>query len=687
MDATGKQVALGLAASYCAFRCYRALTSTKHQVPTQFSRLKETATEEDLGGRIRIAPGPETSAQQLLQDVIPHYRGVPTMWDIFENAAHQYASQPFHGTLNEDHTAYEFTTYQAVYEDIKLLAQGMEQLALFGRENDEGFRLFGLFGPNCSDWMKLEYAAMSQSVALVTLYTTLTGEGVAHVLNMTQVSAIACLTEALAERCLQAQSPTLATMVVLERTSKLEALAALNKVRIVTLGEIRQAGAASPKHALRPPRPESIWTFCFTSGSTGLPKGALLDHFAFTSNIGSQIDRLRLFMTPGKEVYLSFLPLAHQMERTIFGMITSLGGQIGFSRGDVTKIMNDVKLLRPTFFVTVPRLLSRLYKALEDKVSASPFARRQVFAYALETKLGDLASYGHFTHPIWDRVVFGKIREQMGLDRCRIIVTGSAPIAPRVLDTLRVVFAVPVNEGYGQTEATCAITVAHPLHVGGKANRVSHVGGPVQCVEVKLQSIPEMKYLVTDREHDGVAVVGRGEVLARGPNLMKRYYHNPEKTAQTIDGEGWLHTGDVGAWLENGTLSIIDRANNIFKTSVGEYVQPDKIERAVCGNSLAQACFVFGTTLNSRVVCVVVLGEQAASLPHKEVEAALVEQCRASGLLGFEIPAAFAFHTEPFTIESGVLTATSKIVRNVAKEHFKQDLVAMFASLGEEVKI
>jgi long-chain acyl-CoA synthetase len=404
----------------------------------------------------------------------------------------------------------------------------------------------------------------------------------------------------------------------------------------------------------------------------------------------------------GAERYLSFLPLAHQMERVVQALMIAWGARIGFSRGDPALIMEDIALLRPTFFATVPRLLNRLHDGIRTKANAAGGIKTKLFFHAMDVKLQDLKDYHHLTHPIWDKIVFNKIKKQLGFEDCRLVITGSAPVAPRVLDFLRCILGCRVMEGYGQTETTCTATMTYPLHAGGDEERPSHVGGPISTCEIKLQSVPEMQYLVTDRLHDDrIPVVGRGEVLIRGPSLMKGYFSLPEKTAQTIDKDGWLHTGDVGAWLEDGTLCIVDRANNIFKTALGEYIQPEKIERAICRVPAIATAFVFGTTLNARLVAIVVLNPEA--LPQfckqrninqndmaalkKELTAAVKSACQEANLFGYEIPAALSLQTKPFTIESGVLTATSKLVRGVAKQFFKNEIVELYKEIGEQVAL
>jgi len=294
------------------------------------------------------------------------------------------------------------------------------------------------------------------------------------------------------------------------------------------------------------------------------------------------------------------------------------------------------------------------------------------------------------THGLWDKLVFGKVQAQLGLDRCRVMITGSAPLSDAVKDFMRVAFGVIFVEGYGMTESAAGGTLAHPLDLSK-----GHVGGPTVSVEIKLQDVPEMGYV-------SAATPPRGEICMRGPPIFKGYFMMADKTAETIDKDGWLHTGDIGRWNANGTLSIIDRKKNIFKLAQGEYIAAEKIEGVVTRCPLVAQAFVHGESLQSYLVGVVVpdqeevakwaaaqglsgtpqalvTGEHAPKLM-AAVQGQMDAQCKAAKLQGFEMVKKIAMEAEVWSVENNMLTPTFKLKRNEAKKKYAAQFEAMYAS-------
>lgn len=300
--------------------------------------------------------------------------------------------------------------------------------------------------------------------------------------------------------------------------------------------------------------------------------------------------------------------------------------------------------------------------------------------------------------------MFAPLKAKVGLGQVRIVVTGSAPIASHVMIFLRCVFGVPVLEGYGQTESSTCISFTDPDDFTS-----GHVGPPLACNEVRLVDVPEMSYLTSDNVHGadaksgnkGVKCLGRGEICFRGPNVFSGYYDMPEKTSETIDEEGWCHTGDIGVWLLDGNLKIVDRKKNIFKLSQGEYVAAEKIENIVGRSSFVAMSFVYGDSLQSKLVAIVVpdqeyleswaknngfKGSFAELCKNSEIIQVILDDMTKQGktakLKGFEFPKAIYVESEPFSPENGLLTPTFKLKRPVAKKNYRENIDILYENLG-----
>lgn len=267
------------------------------------------------------------------------------------------------------------------------------------------------------------------------------------------------------------------------------------------------------------------------------------------------------------------------------------------------------------------------------------------------------------------------------------MLTGAAPISPTVLTFLRAALGCQFYEGYGQTECTAGCTLTMPGDWSA-----GHVGAPLPCNSVKLVDVPEMNYLAAN---------GEGEVCVKGANVFLGYLKDPEKTAEAIDEEGWVHTGDIGKWLPNGTLKIVDRKKHIFKLAQGEYIAPEKIENVYMRSDAVAQVFVHGDSLQACLVAVVVpdpdflsgwtkrkLGLQGSyeELCGKaEVKAAILEDIlrlgKEGGLKSFEQVKSIYVHTELFSIENGLLTPTMKAKRNDLRQHFRPQIDELYAGI------
>lgn len=233
---------------------------------------------------------------------------------------------------------------------------------------------------------------------------------------------------------------------------------------------------------------------------------------------------------------------------------------------------------------------------------------------------------------------------------------------------------------------------------------VGHVGGPIGCVEIALYDVPEMGYKHTDTSHRGMPCQGRGEICVRGPNVFKGYYKDEEKTKETIDSEGWLHSGDIGLWRLDGTLQIIDRKKNIFKLSQGEYVAPEKIENILTRSAYIAQCFVYGDSFQSALVAIVVPDEEVvrgwaksnAGANETDSFALLCQNSslkdtimgdverlsKENKLQGFETVKAIHLESTPFSADNDTMTPTFKLVRQKIRDQNERVINELYAKLS-----
>lgn len=333
-------------------------------------------------------------------------------------------------------------------------------------------------------------------------------------------------------------------------------------------------------------RPDDVMTLVYTSGTTGDPKGVMLTHTNIVFNIESI--RTMLPFQPGDRV-LSFLPVSHIFERVAVYAFTAMCGSITFTGTDnLGGETGDLRAIRPHFFTTVPRLLEKVYEKIVAKGMELKGIKRFLFFWAL-----GLADKWHFGYQpsgldalkwkIADRLIFSKWREALG-GNVKVIITGASACPVRIMRTFNAA-GIAVREGYGMTEAAPAISFSRMEPEGVM---LGTVGLLLDGVEVQLEPSADFQ-------------PGEGEILAKGPGVMVGYYKQPEKTAEVIrliNGERWLVTGDVGAWVEGAKgqklLKITDRKKELLKTSQGKYVAPAPIESALKEHFLVEQAMVVG---------------------------------------------------------------------------------------------
>jgi len=440
-----------------------------------------------------------------------------------------------------------------------------------------------------------------------------------------------------------------------------------------------------------PPLPDTTATICFSRlaafGDTllGKPKGVMLSHLNLVSATSACVAQLGQYAPNRQDTLFSFLPLAHTLERCCELSVLMAGGAIGFYSGNLKTLTDDMKSLKPTILPAVPRFLNRLYDSCVTTANKSSLFRH-IFNFALSSKTEELYKGIVRRDSIWDKLVFWSVRQKVG-GNVRLMLVGSAPLAGRVLTFMRAALGAIIVEGYGQTECVAPCTLTAPGDP-----QPDHVGPPIACNNIKLADVADMEYF---------AARGQGEVCVIGSNVFQGYYRDPERTRMAVDSEGWLHTGDIGEWQPSGTLKIIDRKKQIFKLSQGEYVAPDRVEEICRHSEYVSQVFVHGDSLKSCVIAVVVPDQaniQAWAKRHhlpsesftalcnmREVKKFIMDEiayaCKEAGLAYYEEVKDIHLHPAMFSLQSGLLSTSGKLMRQKLVKYFKPQLEDMYNRL------
>ncbi|SGY39261.1 BQ5605_C003g02185 [Microbotryum silenes-dioicae] len=536
-----------------------------------------------------------------------------------------------------------------------------------------------------SEWQWASQACSAYSLVTVSLYETLGPSVVEYCINHAEVRVVIAASDhipALLQLGTKA-CPGLKAIISMDTWSEITpsrpgassevALKAWGEQLGITVLDIEELQALGRTNILpfNPPAPEDMASICYTSGTTGNPKGAILLHSSLASAAVVNLHGSR-FRAGG--IFISYLPLSHIYERFCEDVALAAGSSIGYHCGDNLRLLEDLAVLKPTFLVSVPRVLNRVYQAIKASTVDAPGFKGKMCRKAFADKLYNLEH-----HVFWDRIIFKKVKMALG-GSVEVIGTGSAPINPSVLSFLKVALCCEVSEGYGQTE-NCGTAVKC---LDGDHAPNGTVGPPQPGVEVKLIDVPDMAYYSTDRPFP------RGEILTRGQMVIPGYLKDESKSKETVDSEGWLHSGDIGLIDELGRIKIIDRIKNLVKLSQGEYVAVEKVENVYMLCPLVMQIYVHADSLQDHVVGLVipdpepfaalatkVTGEKVLSSDGAAMEkaskdprvlkavAALLEPyAKQARLLKYEaVGDDIAISLNPFSMESETMTPTFKTKR------------------------
>jgi long-chain acyl-CoA synthetase len=430
-------------------------------------------------------------------------------------------------------------------------------------------------------------------------------------------------------------------------------------------------------------KPDDTATIIYTSGTMGQPQGVVLTHSNIVSNVQSTAEVFPLGPT---DVLISYLPLSHVFERMVEFFCFWKGVRIGYAEG-LDTLPQNLREIRPTAMAVVPRVLEKIQGRAMDGVRQSPGMKQRLFSWALAVgrqcvpfllERRPLPSGLRLKHALAERLVFSKVREQLG-GRVHMLISGAAPLSKDIAEFFYAI-GLPVYEGYGLTETSPVVAVNRP-----GSTKLGTVGKVIPRVEVKL----------SDEEIDSEGRVGR-EILVRGPSVTRGYYHL-EEVNRSAFVDGWLRTGDLGTFDSDGYLSITGRKKNLFKTSGGKYVSPEKLENLFQGDPYIYQIAVLGD--GRKYVGALIVPDfarlqayacdQAISfqnrqelVAHPDVQALIRRQIDEATrwLPPHEKIRRFVLLPQEFSIASGELSATLKVKRPVVKERYRAQIEEMFSN-------
>uniref|UniRef100_A0A8C1W9G8 Arachidonate--CoA ligase n=1 Tax=Cyprinus carpio TaxID=7962 RepID=A0A8C1W9G8_CYPCA len=641
---------------------------------------------------VQMEDGARRSMMGDSSTLLSHYHeDAKTMYEVFQRGLHITGERdgPFLGSRLPNQP-YKWLSYREVSSRAEHLGSGL--LSQGCQPNPDQF--IGVFAQNRPEWIISELACYTYSMVVVPLYDTLGPDAIRYIINTAEISTVICdkaqKAAVLLENVQRGETPGLKMIILMDAfdTQLLEEAQKCSvHIRALRDVEVRCVQLHCTEKSVQ----EKSHFITFTKISvtlvcvcpSGNPKGVMLTHGNVVADFGGFLKVTDVIFPNQDDILISFLPLAHMFERLIEAVVICHGGRIGFFQGDIRLLPDDMKALRPTIFPVVPRLLNRMYDKVRIFSQANTSLKRWLLNFAAKRKGLEVCRGVIRSDSVWDKIFFHKIQASLG-GRLRMIITGAAPASPIVLDFLRAALGCQVYEAYGQTECTAGCTFTTPGDW-----TAGHVGAPLPCNLIKLLDVAEKNYF---------AAKGEGEICVKGPNVFKGYLKDPVRTAETLDADGWLHTGDIGKWLPNGTLKIIDRKKHIFKLAQGEYISPEKIESIYIRSEPVSQLYVHGDSLQSCLVGIIVPDPEV--LPSwaqkkgfggcyeelcgnkKAILDDMVRLGKASGLHSFEQVKDIHIHKEMFSIQNGLLTPTLKSKRPELKEYFKTEIEQLYSNIS-----
>jgi long-chain acyl-CoA synthetase len=593
-----------------------------------------------------------------------------TLTELFNRVTTHFAATARPVLMHKVHGQYRGVSYTELQKNVELLAFGFSAFGI-GRSDR-----VAIISENRPEWVYTDLALIALGAIDVPLYTTLTPKQLAYIFNDAGIKAVIVSNTLQINKVLKIREevPSLEYIIVMAET------AADESKSIYSFSKILQRGISSQK---RHPEffrqqfsqsiPDDVVTIIYTSGTTGNPKGVMLTHRNFVSNIYAAA---RVLSVDDHDTLLSFLPLCHTFERTAgYYIALAAGSTIAYAES-IETISTNMLEVQPTIMATVPRLFERMYTRIEHQMETTTHAQQKIFQWAIRVGKEYAQAQRHGTadmilkaqYALAHKLVFSSFQKRTG-GKMRYFVSGGAALTQSIGEFFEAIGLI-ILEGYGLTEAAPILAV----------NRLDDykfgtVGKPLPGVELKIAD--------------------DGELLAKGANIMPGYYHDTQATEEAFSVDGWFYTGDIGSFDTEGHLIITDRKKHLFISSGGKNIAPQHIENIFLQSPYIDYCILIG---DGRMYCTALIvpdfgvlkdfartggiyySSDTDLVEHPEIKKLYTDEIARlqKDLPGFERVRRFEILAEPLSMENGEITPSLKVKRKVVEQKYAHLIEKMY---------